>query len=112
MDEIGLGSFLHKLIFDLYMRPGADILSAERNSVYIFFMSSEQLEISDSNFETLIKGLKEISLNSFLKIGKICAFINRNFWLLHTNYKFLDIGAYIEHFQISKTEYFAKIFNV
>ena len=94
------------------MRPGTDILSTERNSVYIFFMSSEQLEISHSNFETLIKDLKEISLNSFLKIGKICAFINRNFWLLHTNYKFLDIGSYTEHFQTSKTEYFAKIFNV
>ena len=94
------------------MRPGADILSTERNSVYIFFMSSEQLEISHSNFETLIKDLKEISLNSFLKIGKICAFKSWNFWLLHTNYKFLDIGTYTEHSQTSKTDYFAKIFDV
>ena len=78
-----LGSFLHKLMFDLHMRPGVDILSTERISVYIFFMSSEQL--SQSNFETLINDLKETSLNSFLKIRNICAFTNRNFLLLHTN---------------------------
>ena len=109
---IGLESFLHKSMFNLYMRPGPDILSTERNSIFIFFLSSEQLETSQSNFETLIKDSKEPSLNSFLKIRNICTFTNRNFSLLHTNYKFLDIGAYTEHFQTSKTEYFAKIFNV
>ena len=102
-----LGSFLHKLMFDLHMRAGVDILSTERISVYIFFMSSEQL--SQSNFETLINDLKESSLNYFLKIRNICSFTNRNFLLLHTNYKFLHIGAYTEHFQASKTEYFAKL---
>ena len=40
---------------DLYMTPGTAILSIDRNSVYIFFMSSEKLGISQSNFETLIK---------------------------------------------------------
>ena len=50
---------------DLYMRPGTDILSTARNSVYIFFMSLEQLEISQSNFEILIKDSKETSLNPF-----------------------------------------------
>ena len=62
---MGLELFLHKLMVDLYMRPGADILSTARNSVYIFFMSLEQLEISQSNFEILIKDSKETFLNPF-----------------------------------------------
>ena len=47
------------------MKPGTNILSTKRNSGYIFFMSSEQLEISQSNFGTLIKDSKEIFLNPF-----------------------------------------------
>ena len=64
---IVLESFLHKLMVDLYMRPGTDILSTERNFAYIFFTSSEQLEIFQSNFETLIKDSKEIFKSLFLK---------------------------------------------
>ena len=40
---------------DLYTRPGRDILSTDRYSVNIFFMSSEKIGISQSSFETMVK---------------------------------------------------------
>ena len=62
-----LESFLYKLMVNLYTRPGTDILSTDRYSVYIFFMSSEKLGISQSNFETLIKVQKKHFYSLFLK---------------------------------------------
>ena len=58
---------------DLYMRPGTDIVSTDRNSVYIFFMSSEKLGISQSNLETLIKDSKDIFTT--LEIGNKSRFL-------------------------------------
>ena len=49
----GLELFLYKLMVDLYMRPGTDILSTDRNSVYIFFMTSESLEFLRSKIQNL-----------------------------------------------------------
>ena len=71
---------------DLYMTPGTAILSIDRNSVYIFFMSSEKLGISHSNFETLIKVQKaflqplklETSVHSQIAISRHYILI-RNF---------------------------------
>ena len=50
---------------DLCKRPGTDMLFTEKNSVYIFFMPSQHLEISQWNFETLIKDSKETFLHPF-----------------------------------------------
>ena len=41
-DGIGLESFLYKLMVDLYIRPGTDVLSTDSISVCRFFMSSDQ----------------------------------------------------------------------
>ena len=76
-------------------------------------MSSEQLEISQSNFETLIKDSKETFLNSFLKIHTFVhsqIAISR-YCILITNFLIIQ-NTYTEHFQTFKTEYFAKILNV
>ena len=49
---IGLEKFLYKLMVNLYARSGTDILPTDRLSVYMSFMSSEKLGISQSNSET------------------------------------------------------------
>ena len=43
-------SFLYNLMVDLYMRAETDILSTDRNIVYIFFISLEKLRIFQSIF--------------------------------------------------------------
>ena len=63
--RMGRESFLYKLMVDLYTRPGADMLSTDRYSVYIFFMSSEKFGLSQSNFETLIKDSKQTFSHPF-----------------------------------------------
>ena len=85
------------------MRPGTDIFSIDRNSVCKLFMSSEQLGISQSNFETLIKE------TPFFKNSQTCAFTNCNYSLLHTNYAFPDMTeVYSDPCRTSKAGFFCK----
>ena len=78
----GLELFLYKLMVDLYM--GTDILSTDRNSVYIFFMTKIQ------------------NMHSQIAISCYC--------ILITN--FLTWQRYSEPCQTSKTEFFAEIVHV
>ena len=101
---IGLKLFLYKLIVDLHMRPGTYILSTDRNSVYIFLMTSEKLGISqikDSKFTPLFLKFKT-SVHSQIAISRYC--------ILITN--FLTWQRYSEPCQTSKTEFFAEKVNV
>ena len=76
-------------------------------------MSSEQLEISQSNFETLIKDSKETFLNSFSKIHTSVHSQTAIscYCILITNFLIIQ-NTYTELLQTFKKEYFAKILNV
>ena len=87
--------------------PPTDILST------YFLCLPKSLDFLNQTLKLWSKIQKKHFHTPFLKIRNICAFTNRDFSLLHTNYEFFDMAeAYSQPCQAFKTEVFAETVNV